>query len=136
MEASLLPVELPKRLKDSTTEVIKTFKRNEEFKLVVALWSRSTMVSIFKRVSTDIFKVVDTQFLLDYLPSMKGFLALQARESEVAKMDEDEGSESGATSPRKPLPLIRLRLHPRPHLILQGMRHLFIFLLPRTCLPP
>lgn len=89
---AFLREEFPKML-----EEVEKFRRIEEFEMDAALWSRSTLVSILKDVSKDILKI-DTKFPLYQQPSMRGFLALQAREAESMKADEEEGSESGVTS--------------------------------------
>lgn len=100
-------MQLPKRLEESATKAAEKFQRSEEFEVVVVLWSFNSQLTVLKRKSKDNLKV-DANFLLDQLPSMKDFLALQAREAEAGKAVKDEDSGIGSsfleevTSPSSP----------------------------------
>lgn len=72
------------------------FQRSEKFKNVVALWSRSCLHTVFKRMSKDIL-TVNSNFPLDHFPSTEYVLALQDREAGATKVAESEKSGSGTT---------------------------------------
>lgn len=125
----LLRVEFPKRLEEGAAETIENFRRSEEFELTVALLSRSTLVSVFKRVYRDIRKV-DAKFTLDKIHSMKDFLAVQAGSLRRRRhKQERKGQRAKVIHLREPL-------HPkaRLHLYLQKIRVFLNLLFPKMCL--
>lgn len=77
-EATLLKVEIPKRLEESAQDAVERTRWSEDLKS--PLRSRTCPLSPrFKGVYRNILKV-DTQFPLDNMPSMKDFAAFQVRE--------------------------------------------------------
>lgn len=98
-KAELLRTKLPKRLEESATWAINTFRTSEEFRLAAEEWNRKVLILIFKKASRDV-QCVDTNFLLDQFPFSKDYLALKDREAEEVKVTEEEESEGEIDSYR------------------------------------
>lgn len=124
---SLLRVELLKRMDKNVAEAIENFRQSEEFELTAVLWSRSTLVSVFKRVSRDILKF-DSQFPLDQLPFMKDCRRSRLGRQRRRKRQNTRGRRAEATPPRETFLIPRLKVH--LHLLLQKTRYLVSLLLP------
>lgn len=142
-EASLLKEELLQRLSD----VVEDFQNNKAFDKKAGLWSRDALVQAFRDLSKDIMNV-DSKFPLVTLPSMKEFMACEARLKE-AKVDAEEEYDSWNDSefpeslhfvnpgaPLKQKPSRLRRVYPRRCLCLKLERLASLLLLMKTLLHP